>query len=1004
MHIESLELAGFKSFAQPTVLEFAPPKKGTHSITAVVGPNGSGKSNVVDALRWVMGEQSLKQIRGKKSHDMIFGGSDGKGQMSAATVTLTLDNSDKRAQIDYDQLVLQRKIYRDGEAKYLINGANVRLLDLQLLLAQAQFGQGAYSIIGQGVIDQLLLQSPSERKSFFDEAVGIKEFQLKRHHAMLKLERTHENMQQAGLLLSEIEPHLRSLKRQVKKLEQRQVVELELRELQEGYYRTLHDGLSNAVKSLKAQFSAEESEYAVSSGALSEVQQELALLAKESSGEERFSQLRAEYERLLSERATLERRSAVLSGKLSQEYSKEGKQNIGWLEQKISDLKAKKDLIESELRVAEKAHIVASDTLRSKERERSQAEQRRIALKSERADYEKRIQELRTGQETFAYEGLKAVSGVLSHIDQFDGNVYGTVSQLASVEEKFRTALEVAARSHLASVVVESDEVAERCIAYLKRERLGFATFLPLNRIKPRVVPKDILELLHKRGIYGLAIDLVNFDETFSDIFSYVFGSTLVVEDIETARKVGIGRVRMVTLDGDIMETSGSMKGGFRRRASGGLHFSSGSRTESVFGHQELEECEKSITLIETQLSESETVCAHADNELRTAQSEVQVSEGKKALIQEKMQEVVSELSSIEQERAALKLDPKEYSKLLKQLQGDKESLDTDLKDLQSHIDVAQEKMATFQEEQEKKRARVFELQEKMQAAQATLNEINARKSKTQIELVREETHLEDLEQELYDALKVGIGSLIERDVPAIHDRSMEQVKADIEKLSYKLSLIGGIDDEVMQEYEQTSGKFESLSLEMDDLEKASADLEALIAELDSMMKKKHEAAFKKIQKEFRRYFKILFDGGKADLVEVYGIEDDEQEDEEEEKPKRKRKKILKGIDVTACPPGKRIKHLQALSGGERTLTSIALVCAILHVNPPPFVILDEVEAALDEANTERFTEILRELAEHSQFIIITHNRVTMHAADRLYGVTMGSDGISQLVSVELDS
>lgn len=1003
MYIESLELSGFKSFARPTTLEFGEPKKGRHSITAVVGPNGSGKSNVVDALRWVMGEQSLKQIRGKKSHDMIFGGSEGKGQMSAASVTLTLDNSDKRANIEYEKLVLQRKIYRDGEAKYVINGANVRLLDLQILLAQAQFGQGAYSIIGQGVIDQLLLQSPSERKSFFDEAVGIKEFQLKRHHAVLKFERTQENMQQARLLLSEIEPRLKSLKRQVKKLEQRQEVQLELRELQESYYRTLHDTLSGTVKGLKAQFSAEESEYAIASDVLSEIQKELAGLAKESSGEAVFSQLRAEYERLLFERSSLEREAAMLSGKLSQEYTKEGKQNVGWLEQKAADLKAKKDGIDGDQKAAHKAKQAAATALAQVEKERSKIESRRIALKNEHADLQKRVQELKTGQETFSYEGLKAVSGVLSHKDEFDGTVHGTISQLASVEEKFRTALEVAARSHLASVVTENDEVAEQCIAYLKRERLGFATFLPLNKMKPRMVPKDILELLHKRGIYGLAIDLVTFDERFSDIFSYVFGSTLVVEDIEIARKVGIGRVRMVTLDGDIMETSGSMKGGFRRKASGGLHFSSGSRSESVFGHQELEDCEQVMSTIEDELVSVEQEYTQAQEALREAQSALQVSEGKLLLIQEKQQTVVSELASIEHERSSLDLDEKQYSKLLSSLKGQKKDLNTKMTELQNDIDQAQEKMAAFQQEQEEKRVRVFSLQESMQQAQGKLNEINTRKGKTQIELVREETHLEDLEQELYDSLKVGIGSLLERDVPTISDRSVDEVKGEIEKLSYKLSLIGGIDDEVMEEYEETSGKFNSLSAELDDLEKASVDLEKLIAELDSMMKKKHEASFKKIKKEFSRYFKILFDGGKADLVEVYGTDDEQDEDEEEEKPKRKRKKILKGIDVTACPPGKKIKHLQALSGGERTLTSIALVCAILHVNPPPFVILDEVEAALDEANTERFTDILQELAKQSQFIIITHNRVTMHAADRLYGVTMGSDGISQLVSVELD-
>ena len=289
-----------------------------------------------------------------------------------------------------------------------------------------------------------------------------------------------------------------------------------------------------------------------------------------------------------------------------------------------------------------------------------------------------------------------------------------------------------------------------------------------------------------------------------------------------------------------------------------------------------------------------------------------------------------------------------------------------------------------------------------------------------QVAITKSQTHQEDLEQEVFSELREGVGVIIEKGSQYIEEDAIDQSKVEIEKLKYKLSLIGGIDEEVVGEYEETKERYDTLSMELDDLSKASSDLEKMITELDKLMKKKHKESFKKIKKEFSRYFKLLFEGGEAELAEIYGedkVDEEEmdveaegtgldlsvQPDDEDVVPKKRRRKILQGVEVYACPPGKKIKNITALSGGERTMTSIALLCAILHTNPSPFVLLDEVEAALDEANTFRFTKILNELSEQSQFIIITHNRVTMHAVDVLYGVTMGSDGMSKLVSVKLD-
>lgn len=1005
MHLKSLDINGFKSFAEPTHLEFQPPRDGANSITAIIGPNGSGKSNIADAVQWVMGEQSLKQLRGKKSHDIIFAGSAGKGSMGAATVTMTLDNSDHRAPIDYEELVITRRLYRSGESEYIVNGNTVRLIDLQILLAQAQFGQGSYAVIGQGMIDHLLLQSAEERKDFFDEAVGIKEFQLKRHHALLKLHHTKENIVQAELVLQEVEPRLRILKRQVHKLEQRQEVELKLREWQERYYYTLHHEFAQKLESITRELKKVDDIYRADQSRMTAAQDELSALAHEAGGEQ-FRELQDTYQRLMKERTEAEKDLAVLSGKLQTEFSRAGKHNVGWIENKVGELQRQKHALAEELGAESELLKKYRSEFSELISELARAEREKIRLQRAQTEGEKQLYDLKQGHHEMALEGLKAVQAIITERGRFPGTVYGMVAQLADVEEKFRVALEVAAQSHMASIVVETDHVAEACIAFLKEQQLGVATFLPLNTIRPRAIPQDINELLKVKGVYGLATELVQFKSIFADIFSYVFGSTLIVHDIDVARRIGIGRVRMVTLEGDLLEVSGSMKGGFRRRRERGIHFS---QKGGEGGYREVEALEKELTETVEELQKVEKEFSLFQEQRVGAETNERVQAQKITLLEERQRELLREISALEQERALSSMDSIEYSQLMKEFTRDREKLAAHIETLAKKIAEAEKKVVAFHEDEERKRERIFKVQDTLRHAQDALQQVAARRNELQMEMVKLETHEEDVEQELFDQLKIGAGALKDKGVEPFGPDALDDAKVEIEKLKYTLSLIGGIDEGVMVEYTETKGKYEHLTSELDDLSKAYADLEELIAELDALMKKRHAETFTKMQKEFARYFKLLFDGGKAELVEVYGEEEEMQNAEfkmqnegEEEEGKRKRGKILRGIEVQACPPGKKITNIQALSGGEKTLTSIALVCAILHVNPPPFVMLDEVEAALDEANTLRFTRILHELSRQSQFVIITHNRVTMHAADVLYGVTMGEDGISKLVSVKM--
>lgn len=1005
MYLKKIELNGFKSFAEPTTLEFPPPQKGSFSITAIVGPNGSGKSNVADALRWVMGEQSLKQLRGKKSEDVIFGGSEHKGKMSVASVSVVLDNTDKRAPVDYEELVLTRKVYRSGESEYLINGNQVRLLDLHLMLAQAQFGQGSYSVIGQGMITQLLIQSAAERKHFFDEAVGIKEFQIKRHQAVLKLNKTGEHIAQADMLLAEVEPRMKSLKRQVKKLEQRHDIELNLRDIQEKYYVTVHNNLSQQIDVLESEKRTFDVEYAETHTKLDEVQTELAMLAKEESRQEQFEALQQEHRTLTQKKNDLERERAVLIGKLHTEYSKAGKQNVSWLENKVEQLSSEQSSLDAEVQLVKKQIKDHEQQISLILHELSEFEQRKLQAQRSIVEIEKNVFESRNTERLLPRSGYRAVEAILSNEGAIGGRVHGMVAELGKVEKKFQRALEISAGHHMTSIVVEDDGVAARAIAFLKQHQLGTATFLPINKIKARPIPHNIHELLGKRGVHGLAIDLIDFDETYHDMFSYVFGSTVVVDDVETARELGIGRVRMVTLDGDMMSAGGSMRGGFRQKTKYTIGFSANAK--DLLGGSENNE---------DRLSELRTTVSQIDEEKQGKQEQLMQAQTQKGVAEHALQQlldkqhtIVTEQSGFQQELSLHSLKPEEYDDMMKDLAKQKDEMSNNIDTLTSQVTSVEQKIKSFNAAEEEKRKRIFALQDNMQAVQTTLNEISHKKNTVQVELAKVATRREDVEEEMYHEIKTNIELLKPKFDELYASETLDDVRVEIEKLKYKLSLIGGIDEEVMQEYEETRDKYEKLIDELNDLKKASIDLEKLISELDSLMKKRHADAFKKIKKEFSRYFSILFEGGKAELVEVYGEEKDKEDEEQEleedieEKPKKRRKKILRGIDVVATPPGKKIKNIAALSGGERTLTSIALVCAILHTNPPPFVLLDEVEAALDEANTVRFTKILRELSKQSQFILITHNRATMHAADVLYGVTMGNQGVSKLLSVKLE-
>ncbi|MDD5396469.1 MAG: AAA family ATPase [Candidatus Moranbacteria bacterium] len=757
MYLKKVEISGFKSFANKTTLEFLPAgnfnvDSEARGITAIVGPNGSGKSNTSDAIKWAMGEQSMKTLRGKKAEDIIFAGSGTKARLSSAQVSLHFDNADKRIPLEFTEVIITRKLYRSGESEYLINGNRSRLLDVMDLLAKAGVGKESYCVINQGMSDSLLNSTPADRRSVLEDAAGVKQYQIKKDRAVKKLDSTRENMQRTSGLIREIEPHLKMLKRQAEKAQQGKVVAEELKEKQTKLFSFLWH-----------QFQSER---------------------------EKFSQ---EKESLGAGMMNMQREVDKMTDELNQES---GKAQDSGAEQ---ELERKKTQIRQQLNDVERELIISEG---------------RIVVEKEKLANQKVIEIIPVD--------LKYVQAKLSNIRM--------------------------AQERLILRVEEAENMDD------------------LQDIKEsaRAIQQQLFDLYEESGKGEVSIKKDNSKEVG-----------------EINKKI-----------------------------------------------EELENKKKGFQLKETQLRD--------------------------------------ELEKIEKEITA-------ENQRIRQL-----------------------------------RERFFQLERESRVRQEQLNTLKDQFNDAKIKLARVEVREEDLTNEIRSELKCEVAAL-KFDGEEINREMLER---EISRLKLQMEQIGGIDPMIVEEYSETNARFDFLTQELKDLADALVSLEAIIKEMDQRIKVEFEEAFEKINKEFTKYFRIIFGGGNAHLIKLKiknrkakvaedGTEIDEQEDENQESEDEKRDEI--GVEIFACPPGKKIANLSMLSGGERSLTSLALLFAIISHNPPPFAILDEVEAALDEANSRRFSKILQELSGTTQFIAITHNRETMRQASLLYGVTMGDDGISKLLSVKLD-
>lgn len=836
LYLKRLEVSGFKSFATRSVLDF---EQGQY-VTAIVGPNGSGKSNVADAVRWVLGEQSYKTIRSKKSEDVIFSGSNGKNKASLAKATIVLDNTSGKAPIDFSEVEISRSVYRDGSSEYLINGKKTRLLDVAELLAKSGFGQSTYSVIGQGMVDSMLFYGPAERKVLFDEAAGVRQYELKREQATRKLEGTNENVIRIRDILSELNPRLSILKRQTERAKQKDEIKKTLTEKQKVYFASLWDKLTHAEKEKRDDLEKTTKEEKEIKAEIAELD---AAFNKSLSGEKGDF---TETENLQGQIDTLE------------ETKDAAKQEIYTMRAQIQVSGARDNLSADEIKEKIKKLESELGTFDSKLLEKDVE-----VLKTKVSEKEREIADL--SKEITAKE--KEFSEISERLSEFDFGVVGKkIKNVIKLQKEFIAGIKSAKTIGDVNKIVSSGEEVENKLLALEKE-VGEAKEGRFEGMAE--LQKQISDLANRKN---------SCLKTLADLKS------------ETVKK------------------EYAIKRTYEKR----------SDIEA--------EIEKLSKIKPAESNEKEQI----EKEIRSKEKQVEDFEKEIAVLRKKLAESSGDFSSREKEITRIKDQIAEKQKLLSYHSQETTSI--------------------------------------------------------QVELAKIETKKQDLREEISHEM----GSEAElANVEIIPELNVETAREEIEKLKGKLYAIGEIDPEVESEFSEVNERVSFLSSQTEDLEKAKNDLEKLILALDGKIKKQFEGSFSAISQKFTHFFEVLFDGGTAKL-ELMRTKDEESGEEQF------------GIEITAVPPGKRMQSLSALSGGERTLASLALLFAILSVNPAPFVLLDEVDAALDEPNTKRFLKIVTELSKDTQFIFITHNRETMKDANLIYGITMDDSHASKLLSIKL--
>ena len=1180
MFLKRLELQGFKSFADKTVLEFMP------GITTVIGPNGSGKSNISDSIRWVLGEQSMKSLRGSKSEDIIFAGTQNRKSLGFAEASIVIDNSDGKLPIEYNEVVVTRRIFRNGDSGYFINKVPCRLKDVLELFMDTGIGKDGYSIIGQGKIDEILSNKSEDRRNIFEEAAGIVKYRARKAESEKKLEQTKLNLLRINDILSEIESTIEPLKNQSEKAKKYLSIRDELKSIEIGLflynidtYKAQLEAITRDIDVILSEQKDEESRLSVLQNLKENLKTELEeIMAKIEDtqnlgfeSEKRIEQINSDIsvaetkiannaqnrENSLKEIEELNKRNQEISeekenrlnkkenlianrekfakeleekekslneisSKFSDEERKieekkqkleqntenkyEKREKINTLEINNENLKKRSKTVQNEITDTisslDEKRMLKSELLKTfneKESKRNECKKRLSEIKAKKdeaslkiTEYENKINKLLTemrikdSKQKFLTEMEKekegysrAVKALLLECEKnssLNKGVEGVLANLITVPAKYQTAIETVLGQILQNIVTETEEDAKKLIEHLRKNNLGRASFLPLSAVKG----KKIELKSNSKGIIGVASDLIKTDKKYEGIILNLLGKTVVVENMDVA--ISLARenkysFKIVTLQGDIINPSGAMSGG-----------SVSQKTSNIIGRQtqikelekeiskltqeikditnEKEEYESSIEGVLEEITSVEQTMQEIEIEYATEKQRIESLEEAISGLETRLEKLKSEIKQIDETTKANEKQKYEIEETIGKIEKENVELNTEIqafaekdKENQKYIDDLnfditnlkislssfdessnsmqeildrietelqtntnkitnkKDQIEQMQKENEELKQKIQELNEQIEKIRQDVRGSSETVEKLKQEKINKNNHITKTESEIeekYEILetiknqanklevkKSKIDVELEQIVNKMWEdyemtpntvgdykrpSNIQETSKQVKHLRDEIKSLGSVNIDSIEEYKQTKERYDYMCEQRLDLENSSTKLKKVIQDMTKIMKEQFETQFKIINKNFGEVFIELFGGGKAELKLT---------DEED---------ILNcGIEIEAQPPGKKLQNMSLLSGGERAFTAIALLFAILKINPAPFCVLDEIEAALDDVNVYRFADYLKKFTKETQFLVITHRKGTMEAADSVYGITMEESGISKLLSMKLE-
>ena len=1182
MYLKRLEMQGFKSFADKTVLEFMP------GITTVIGPNGSGKSNISDSIRWVLGEQSIKSLRGTKSEDIIFAGTQNRKSLGFAEASIVIDNTDGKLPIEFAEVVVTRRIFRNGESGYFINKAPCRLKDIQKLFMDTGIGKDGYSIIGQGKIDDILSNKSEDRRNIFEEAAGIVKYRARKTESEKKLEQTKLNLLRINDILAEIEANIGPLKNQAEKAKKYLSLREELKSIEIGLfiynidtYKVKIEELVKDIDIINSQKEDEESRLSVLQNLKENLKTELEeiiskieetqnlgfesekkieqinsdinvqktkiennnqnsdtylkeieelkkrnaeILEEKENRINKKDNLLANREKFVLELEEKENKLQELTSKLSKEEVEieekkkqveknteakyENREAINTLEVNNENLNKRSKTVKNEIQETisklDEKRMLKSDLLKTfneKESKRNECQKRLEDIKVKREEANAKITEfenkinnltqeyrIKDSKQKFLQEMEKekegysrAVKSVLTQCEvdsNLNKGVRGVLASLITVPEEYQLAVETVLGQTLQNIVTETEEDAKKLIEYLRKNNLGRASFLPITSVKGKNLDKLITN--GTQGVIGVASKLIKTDKKYEEIISNLLGKTVIVNDMDTAiviAKQNKYSFRIVTLKGDIINPSGAISGG-----------STTQKTNSIIGRttqikqleKEIEKIQKEIekitkekedyensieslleeiTSIEASSRETEIEYATEEQRLESIEETISSLETKLDKLKTETNEIVESIDKNKEEKAVieqknLELEQeitilntaiqnfaeknKENQKYIDDLNFDITNLkisvssfdessnsleeilsriENELQTNMSKIENKKQQSKNLKVENEELTKTIEELKQNIEqikievsTSSETAQKLKQEKSNKNMAITKAETEIEEkykiIEEIKNQANKLEVKkSKLDVELEQIINKMWEdyeitpntagefkkpnnvaETTKEVKHLRDEIKNLGSINIDSIEEYKQTKERYDYMCEQRLDLENASSKLKKVIQDMTKIMKEQFEKQFNIINKNFGEVFKELFGGGKAELKLT-----DETD-------------ILNcGIEIEVQPPGKKLQNMMLLSGGERAFTAIALLFSILRINPAPFCVLDEIEAALDDVNVYKFADYLKKFTGETQFLVITHRKGTMEAADTVYGITMEESGISKLLSMKLE-